>query len=83
MLLTILRDNPERTIPPVRADGETVTAERELRANILAGPEEVTPLGEHNTGHALDGTAERRKSDDRDSEADAFVVFFCDHAQDA
>ncbi len=83
MLLPILCDNPERTVPPIRADSKTVPVERELRANILARPEEAPPLGEHNAWHALDGTAERRKSENRDSEADAFVVFFCDHTRAA
>ena len=83
MLPPVLRDNPERTVPAIRADGETAAVERELRTDILARPEESSPLGEHNAGHALDGTAERRRSEDRDSEADAFVVFFCDHTRDA
>jgi hypothetical protein len=83
VMLPVFRDNPERPIPAVRANGKAVTSERELCANILAGPEKPPPLGKHNSGHALDDTAHRRKSDDRDSEADAFVVFFCDHAHDA
>ncbi|NLB55330.1 MAG: hypothetical protein GX811_06115 [Lentisphaerae bacterium] len=60
-----------------------MSVERELRADILDRPEEALPFGEHNAGHTLYDVAERRKSDSRDSEADAFVVFFCDHARDS
>jgi hypothetical protein len=83
MLLPILRDNPKRTIPLIRAYGKAVTSERELCTNILARPEEAPTLGEHNAGQALDGTTKRLKSENRDSEANAFVIFVCDHTRDA
>jgi hypothetical protein len=72
-------NNPERAVPSIGADRESMASECELSPDILSRPKEFAPLYEGNTGDIFNTTTECPESHCRDSEADTLIVLLRVH----